>query len=60
MNAPNFPKMLNRSLDKDFNLLASSNNFPKGMIVGLANLPLKRPNKDKKHLRTLPELSSGY
>ena len=32
----NFPEMLNRSLDKTFNLLASSNNFPKGMIVGFA------------------------
>lgn len=28
--------MLNRSLDKTFNLLASNNNFPKGMIVGFA------------------------
>lgn len=30
VNAQNFPEMLNRSLDKTFNLLASSNNFPKG------------------------------
>ena len=36
MNAQNFPEMLNRSLDKTFNLLASNNNFPKGMIVGFA------------------------
>ena len=36
VNAQNFPEMLNRSLDKTFNLLASSNNFPKGMIVGFA------------------------
>lgn len=28
--------MLNRSLDKTYNLLASANNFPKGMIVGFA------------------------
>ena len=36
VNALNFPEMLNRSLDKTFNLLASNNNFPKGMIVGFA------------------------
>lgn len=36
VNASDFPEMLNRSLDKTFNLLASNNNFPKGMIVGLA------------------------
>ena len=36
VNAQNFPGMLNRSLDKTFNLLASNNNFPKGMIVGFA------------------------
>ncbi len=36
VNAPDFGEMLNRSLDKTFNLLASNNNFPKGMIVGFA------------------------
>lgn len=36
VNAQNFPEMLNRSLDKTFNLLASNNNFPKGMIVGFS------------------------
>ena len=36
VNASDFPEMLNRSLDKTFNLLASNNNFPKGMIVGFA------------------------
>ena len=36
VNAPNFAEMLNRSLDKTFNLLASNNNFPRGMIVGFA------------------------
>ena len=36
VNAQNFPEMLNRSLDKTFNLLTSNNNFPKGMIVGFA------------------------
>lgn len=36
IKAPDFPEMLNRSLDKTFNLLASTNNFPKGMIVGFA------------------------
>lgn len=36
VNASNFPEMLNRSLDKTFNLLASSNNFPRGMIVDFA------------------------
>ena len=36
VNAQKFPEMLNRSLDKTFNLLASNNNFPKGMIVGFA------------------------
>lgn len=36
VNASDFPEMLSKSLDKTFNLLASSNNFPKGMIVGFA------------------------
>lgn len=36
VNATDFAEMLNRSLDKTFNLLASNNNFPKGMIVGFA------------------------
>ena len=36
VNAQKFPEMLNRSLDKTFNLLASYNNFPKGMIVSFA------------------------
>ena len=36
VNAPDFSEMLSRSLDKTFNLLASNNNFPKGMIVGFA------------------------
>ncbi len=36
VNAPDFAEMLNRSLDKTLNLLASNNNFPKGMIVGFA------------------------
>lgn len=36
VNAPDFAEMLNRSLDKTLNLLASKNNFPKGMIVGFA------------------------
>ncbi len=36
VNDQNFPEMLNRSLEKTFNLLASNNNFPKGMIVGFA------------------------
>ena len=36
VNAPDFSAMLNRSLEKTFNLLASSNNFPKGMIVGFS------------------------
>ena len=36
VNALNFAEMLNRSLDKTYNLLASNNNFPKGMIVGFA------------------------
>ena len=36
VNAPDFAEMLERSLDKTFNLLASNNNFPKGMIVGFA------------------------
>ena len=35
-NAPDFAELLNRSLDKTFNLLASNNNFPKGMIVDFA------------------------
>ena len=36
VNAPDFAEMLNRSLDRTYNLLASTNNFPKGMIVGFA------------------------
>ena len=36
VNASDFPEMLSRSLDKTFNLLASNNNFPKGMIVCFA------------------------
>ena len=36
VNSADFAEMLNRSLDKTFNLLASNNNFPKGMIVGFA------------------------
>ena len=36
VNAADFPEMLSQSLDKTFNLLASNNNFPKGMIVGFA------------------------
>ena len=36
VNAQDFVEMLNRSLNKTFNLLASNNNFPKGMIVGFA------------------------
>ena len=36
VNAPDFAEILNRSLDKTYNLLASANNFPKGMIVGFA------------------------
>lgn len=36
VNAPDFAKMLDRSLDKTYNLLASRNNFPRRMIVQLA------------------------
>ena len=36
VNASDFAEMLNRSLDKTHNLLASANNFPKGMIVSFA------------------------
>lgn len=36
VNAPDFTDMLNRSLEKSSNLLASANNFPKGMIVGFS------------------------
>ena len=36
VNASDFADMLSRSLDKTFNLLASNNIFPKGMIVGFA------------------------
>jgi len=36
VNAPDFAEMLNRSLDKTFNLLASYNNYPKGVIVSFA------------------------
>lgn len=33
INAPDFAEMLERSLAKTYNLFASMNNFPKGMIV---------------------------
>ncbi len=36
VNTPDFAEILSRSLDKTYNLLASANNFPKGMIVGFA------------------------
>lgn len=36
VNAPDFAEMLSRSLEKTYNLLASNNNFPKGMIIGFA------------------------
>lgn len=36
VNASDFAEMLNRSLEKTFNLLASANNFPRGMIIGFA------------------------
>lgn len=36
VNASDFAEMLSYSLEKTYNLLASQNNFPKGMIVGFA------------------------
>ena len=36
INAEDFPEMLNRSFDRTYNLLASANNFPRGMIVQFA------------------------
>lgn len=36
INAPEFAEMLTRSLEKTYNLLASMNNFPAGMIGGFA------------------------
>lgn len=36
VNAEDFADMLNRSLAKTFNLLASMNNFPARMITGFA------------------------
>ena len=36
VNAPDFAEMLERSLAKTYNLLASLNNFPAGMITGFA------------------------
>ena len=36
INAPDFAEMLTRSLEKTYNLLASMNNFPAGMIAGFA------------------------
>ena len=37
VNAPDFAGMLERSLSKTYNLLASMNNFPARMIVNFAN-----------------------
>ncbi|MFR2002278.1 MAG: AAA family ATPase [Acutalibacteraceae bacterium] len=36
MNASDFSEMLSRSLEKTYNLLASANNFPKGMMSEFA------------------------
>ena len=36
INAENFAEMLERSLDKTYNLLASVNNFPRAMIIEFA------------------------
>ena len=36
IEAGDFSEMLNRSLDKTYNLLASANNFPKGMLAVFA------------------------
>lgn len=36
INAADFPEMLDRALGKTYNLLASTNNFPRRMIVGIA------------------------
>ena len=36
VNASDFSEMLNRSLEMTFNLLASTNYYPKGMIVGFS------------------------
>ena len=36
INAPDFAEMLERALAKTYNLLASLNNYPKGMIVNSA------------------------
>ena len=36
INAADFAEMLGRSLGKTYNLLASNNNYPKGMIVSFA------------------------
>lgn len=36
INAPDFAEMLERALAKTYNLLASTNNFPKGMIINSA------------------------
>lgn len=36
VNVKDFPEMLERALEKTYNLLASNNNFPKGMIIGFA------------------------
>lgn len=38
INADDFAEMLERSLAKTYNLLASTNNFPKGMIVNSAKI----------------------
>ena len=66
MNAPDFTEMLNRSLEKTFNLLASANNFPKGMIVGFSKHAPEEVgecpqcgNKDKGKL-TVVRRTCGY
>ncbi len=38
VNATDFADMLSRSLSKTYNLLASANNFPAGMITGFAKI----------------------
>jgi len=37
LQAEDFPGMLRRALDKTYNLLASTNNFPREMLIGFAN-----------------------
>ena len=57
INAPDFAEMLERALAKTYNLLASMNNYPKGVIVGCAKIA---PEDVRAMFMALFDESRGY